>query len=231
MLRRLHALAGLALALFLLAIASTGVILSVEPAANRLAYPTITQGTSVAVLADGVAARHVRVELDPRARRRRGDGRLQRRRREKGRVRRSPDRGRARTLRNLRVLPFRGRPAPLAAHGRRRPHHRRDRGAGHARALHYRDRAARAQPRRRLSAAQAHSRRRRTALARRTRSAGARRLAAVVADGDVPRRHDLRPHPDPGVRAAGESPRAAGRSRRSAASRRSPEPMSPTSSN
>ena len=39
MLRRLHSLAGLALALMLLVIASTGVILSLEPAANRLAYP------------------------------------------------------------------------------------------------------------------------------------------------------------------------------------------------
>ena len=39
MLRRLHSLAGLPLALMLLVIASTGVILSLEPAANQLAYP------------------------------------------------------------------------------------------------------------------------------------------------------------------------------------------------
>ena len=62
MLRRLHALAGLALALMLLVIATTGVLLSVEPAMNRLAYPAIAPGTSVAALADAVAARHQRVE-------------------------------------------------------------------------------------------------------------------------------------------------------------------------
>ena len=62
MLRRLHTLAGLALALMLLVIATTSVLLSVEPALNRLAYPAVAPGTSVAVLADAVAARHARVE-------------------------------------------------------------------------------------------------------------------------------------------------------------------------
>ena len=70
MLRRLHSLAGLPLALILLVIASTGVILSLEPAANQLSYPAVAPGTSVAVLADGVAARHARIELI----RVRGDG-------------------------------------------------------------------------------------------------------------------------------------------------------------
>jgi sulfite reductase (NADPH) flavoprotein alpha-component len=62
MLRRLHALAGLALAVMLLVIATTGAILSVEPAMNRLAYPDAAPGTSVAVLADAVASRHARVD-------------------------------------------------------------------------------------------------------------------------------------------------------------------------
>jgi sulfite reductase (NADPH) flavoprotein alpha-component len=70
MLRRLHSLAGLALALLMLVIASTGVLLSIEPAANRLAYPGVLPGTSVATLADGVATRHVRVDSI----RLRGDG-------------------------------------------------------------------------------------------------------------------------------------------------------------
>ena len=70
MLRRLHSVAGLALALMLLVVTSTGVLLSFEPGLNRLAYPTITQGTSVAALADAVAARHARVDLI----RVRGDG-------------------------------------------------------------------------------------------------------------------------------------------------------------
>ena len=77
MLRRLHSLAGLPLALMLLVIASTGVILSLEPAANQLSYPAVAPGTSVAVLADGVAARHARIEFDPGARRRRSYGDLQ----------------------------------------------------------------------------------------------------------------------------------------------------------
>jgi sulfite reductase (NADPH) flavoprotein alpha-component len=72
MLRRLHSSAGFALALLLLVIASTGVILSFEPAANRLAYPSVAPGPSVAVLADGVAARHARVDSI----RMRGDGAL-----------------------------------------------------------------------------------------------------------------------------------------------------------
>ena len=50
MLRRVHSTAGFGLALLLLVIASTGVILSFEPAANRLAYPSIATGISVAVL-------------------------------------------------------------------------------------------------------------------------------------------------------------------------------------
>ena len=70
MLRRLHSLAGLALALMLVAIAATGVGLSLQPAADRLASPAIAPGVSVAALAEGVAARHQRVD----AIRVRGDG-------------------------------------------------------------------------------------------------------------------------------------------------------------
>ena len=70
MLRRLHSIAGLALALMLLVITATGVLLAFEPAANRLAYPGVARGTSVAVLADAVAARHARVDSI----RLRGDG-------------------------------------------------------------------------------------------------------------------------------------------------------------
>lgn len=62
MLRRLHAFAGLALALLLLVMGTTGVLLSVEPAINRLAYPAIAPGTSVAALADAVASKHARVD-------------------------------------------------------------------------------------------------------------------------------------------------------------------------
>jgi sulfite reductase (NADPH) flavoprotein alpha-component len=62
MLRRLHSIAGLALALMLLVITATGVVLSFEPVTNRVAYPSVTPGTSVAILADAVAARHGRVD-------------------------------------------------------------------------------------------------------------------------------------------------------------------------
>ena len=62
MLRRLHAVAGLARTMMILVIASTGIILSIEPAANRLAYPVVARGVSVAALADAVAARHARVD-------------------------------------------------------------------------------------------------------------------------------------------------------------------------
>ncbi|WP_374310356.1 PepSY domain-containing protein [Methylocella sp.] len=63
MLRRLHALPGVALALGLSVVALTGAALSIEPALNRLAAPGIVQGVSVAALADAVAARHQRVEV------------------------------------------------------------------------------------------------------------------------------------------------------------------------
>jgi sulfite reductase (NADPH) flavoprotein alpha-component len=62
MLRRFHALAGLAVALALLLIASTGALLSLEPALNRLQTPAIAPGVTVADLAGAVAARHVRVD-------------------------------------------------------------------------------------------------------------------------------------------------------------------------
>ena len=70
MLRRLHSFAGLALALMLVAIAATGVGLSLKPAVDRLAAPAIAPGVSVAALTEAVAARHQRVD----AIRVRGDG-------------------------------------------------------------------------------------------------------------------------------------------------------------
>lgn len=58
MLRRIHALPGVVLALGLTVMALTGVALSVQPALDRLASPAIPVGTSVAALAEAVAARH-----------------------------------------------------------------------------------------------------------------------------------------------------------------------------
>ncbi|MCW2285993.1 sulfite reductase (NADPH) flavoprotein alpha-component [Rhodoblastus acidophilus] len=60
--RRLHAVAAAAVALLLIVVASTGALLSLQPALNRVAYPAVTPGVSVAQLADAVAARHVRVD-------------------------------------------------------------------------------------------------------------------------------------------------------------------------
>jgi sulfite reductase (NADPH) flavoprotein alpha-component len=70
MLRRLHSIAGLALALLLVAIAATGVGLSLKPGVDRFAAPAIAPGVSVAALTEAVAARHQRVD----AIRPRGDG-------------------------------------------------------------------------------------------------------------------------------------------------------------
>lgn len=69
MLRRLHALPGVVLALGLTFIALTGAVLSVQPALDRMAVPAIPQGMSVAALAEAVAARHrsidaIRVRAD-----------------------------------------------------------------------------------------------------------------------------------------------------------------------
>lgn len=61
MLRRIHSLPGLVLALALVAIAVTGAALSVVPALDRFADPAIERGTSVATLAEAVAARHTSV--------------------------------------------------------------------------------------------------------------------------------------------------------------------------
>ncbi|MFG1320857.1 PepSY domain-containing protein [Xanthobacter autotrophicus] len=62
MLRRLHALPGLVLALGLTVTALSGAALSVQPALDRLAAPAIPSGTSVAALAGAVAARHESVD-------------------------------------------------------------------------------------------------------------------------------------------------------------------------
>lgn len=58
MLRRLHALPGLVLALGLIVTAVTGAALSVQPALDRLAAPAIPFAASVADLAAQVSARH-----------------------------------------------------------------------------------------------------------------------------------------------------------------------------
>ncbi len=58
MLRRLHGLAGLALAIPLIVIALSGAVLSLEPLGNHLAYPAISRGVSVASLAEAVVAQH-----------------------------------------------------------------------------------------------------------------------------------------------------------------------------
>lgn len=62
MFRRLHSLPGLVLALALVVVTGTGVVLSVQPALDRIAAPAIERGTSVASLAEVVAARHGSVE-------------------------------------------------------------------------------------------------------------------------------------------------------------------------
>ncbi|MFH3479022.1 PepSY domain-containing protein [Xanthobacter variabilis] len=62
MLRRLHGLPGVVLALGLSFIAITGVVLSVQPAMDRMAAPAIPGNMSVAALAEAVAARHQSVD-------------------------------------------------------------------------------------------------------------------------------------------------------------------------
>jgi sulfite reductase (NADPH) flavoprotein alpha-component len=62
MLRRLHSLAGLALAGLLVVIAATGVCLSLQPAFDRLAHPALSPGVSVAALSEAAARRHQRVD-------------------------------------------------------------------------------------------------------------------------------------------------------------------------
>lgn len=61
MLRRLHALPGIVLALGLTVTALSGAVLSVQPTVDRMTVPAIPAGTSVATLAGAVAARHTEV--------------------------------------------------------------------------------------------------------------------------------------------------------------------------
>ncbi len=63
MMRRFHSLLGLVLGLVLVVTAVTGVALSVVPAADRFSNPPIERGTSVATLAEAVAARHRTVSV------------------------------------------------------------------------------------------------------------------------------------------------------------------------
>jgi len=58
MLRRLHGLPGVVLALGLTVVAVTGAVLSLQPALDRATVPTVPSGTNVADLAAQVAARH-----------------------------------------------------------------------------------------------------------------------------------------------------------------------------
>jgi sulfite reductase (NADPH) flavoprotein alpha-component len=58
MLRRLHGLFGLVVALPLIVVAITGTVLSLAPVADRMTYPAISRGTSVAGLAEAVLALH-----------------------------------------------------------------------------------------------------------------------------------------------------------------------------
>ena len=58
MLRRIHSLPGLVLALLLTVIAVTGTVLSTDTALDQSALPTVERGASVAMLAEAVAARH-----------------------------------------------------------------------------------------------------------------------------------------------------------------------------
>jgi sulfite reductase (NADPH) flavoprotein alpha-component len=62
MLRRLHSLPGLALALMLAVTAVSGAALSLVPAVDRASQPTIPPGQSVGGLAASVAARHQAVD-------------------------------------------------------------------------------------------------------------------------------------------------------------------------
>jgi sulfite reductase (NADPH) flavoprotein alpha-component len=70
MLRALHGLPGIVLALGLTLVAVTGTALSVQPALDRAAAPMVPAGTSVAALAAQVAARHLGIS----AIRQRADG-------------------------------------------------------------------------------------------------------------------------------------------------------------
>lgn len=62
MLRRIHSLPGLVLALLLTVIAGSGTILSIDPALDRTTHPPIERGVSVAALAEAVASRHGSVD-------------------------------------------------------------------------------------------------------------------------------------------------------------------------
>jgi sulfite reductase (NADPH) flavoprotein alpha-component len=62
MLRRIHSLPGLLLALLLAVVAGTGTVLSIDTALDRATLPTIKRGTNVAALAEAVTARHGSVD-------------------------------------------------------------------------------------------------------------------------------------------------------------------------
>lgn len=62
MLRLSHSVPGLLLALLVVAAATTGAILSFEPLRDRFASPVVASGSSVAALAEAVAARHQSVD-------------------------------------------------------------------------------------------------------------------------------------------------------------------------
>jgi sulfite reductase (NADPH) flavoprotein alpha-component len=62
MLRRIHSLPGVVLAVVLTVIAVTGAFLSVAPALDRLANPAASSAMSVAALAEAVGARHREID-------------------------------------------------------------------------------------------------------------------------------------------------------------------------
>ena len=62
MLRRIHSLPGVVLAVLLTVLAVTGAVLSVNPALDRLANPAVSSGVSVAALAEAVSARHQEID-------------------------------------------------------------------------------------------------------------------------------------------------------------------------
>lgn len=62
MLRRIHSLPGLMLAIILTVLAGTGTVLSIDPMRDRATLPQIERGTSVATLAEAITARHESID-------------------------------------------------------------------------------------------------------------------------------------------------------------------------
>ena len=136
MLRRLHSIAGLALALMLVAIAATGVGLSVaSPPLDRLAYSSDRARRQRRRPRRGRRGAPPTRRCDPRARRRRGHRELSTTApasRSNSSIRRTG--AGLGAYQAVRDLPLARQSAPLASDGRRGPHRRRHRRARPARA-------------------------------------------------------------------------------------------------